>query len=175
MVKLNEKKSSKDIGFSGLGGFVSGLGTLIEKLGELAEKGEELRKSGEFEVPGTEGKMKGVYGFSVRTGIGGEEMKVEPFGNLHADKATGKAVVQEEREPLVDIFDEKNHVLVVIEMPGISEEDLHLKLEEDCLTVTAKKRDKKYHKEIELPETFSPDQMSHTCRNGIVEVKFMKK
>ncbi|MHC1725788.1 MAG: hypothetical protein AB9866_07260 [Syntrophobacteraceae bacterium] len=47
--------------------------------------------------------MKGVYGFSVNVGLGGEAPKVEPFGNLREDKRTGRSVVQEVREPITDV------------------------------------------------------------------------
>ncbi len=32
--------------------------------------------------------------------------------------------------------------------------------------------DKKYHKEILLPAVFAPEKMTHSCHNGILEVKF---
>jgi hypothetical protein len=57
--------------------------------------------------------VEGVYGFSVRTGPGGSEVKVEPFGNIKRDEKSGKTVVEEFREPVVDIFEEEDHILVV--------------------------------------------------------------
>ena len=51
-----------------LGGILGGLGGLIEKLGELAEAGEKLSKSGEFKDAG--GKLRGVYGINIKTGLG---------------------------------------------------------------------------------------------------------
>ena len=156
----------------GLGGFLGGLGTLIEKLGELAEQGQDLRRSGEFQD--SQGKVKGVYGFSVKVGLGDEGVTVEPFGNFRTDEQTGKTVVDEVREPLVDVFEEQDHVLVVAEMPGIADNDLHLELRDDVLTIAAARGDKKYRKELLLPAVFPPDKMSHTCRNGILEVKLSR-
>ena len=46
------------------------------------------------------------------------EIKVEPFGNVTKDKESGRTVVHEVREPLVDVFEEDDHVLVIAEMPG---------------------------------------------------------
>lgn len=171
---MSKRKPTKpdERGFMGLGGFLGGLGTLLEKLGELAEKGEELRRSGELHDP--EGKLKGIYGVSIKVGLGEEGMKVEPFGNVRKDEQTGKTVVDEVREPLVDIFEEPDHVLVLVEMPGVGAEDLQLELQDDILTVMAAKGQKKYRKEILLPTVFPTEKMSHTCRNGVLEVRFAR-
>ena len=109
---------------SGFGGVFKGLADLIEKLGDLADKGEALKK-GEGELHHRD--VKGVYGFSVKVGLGekgDKEVKVEPFGNIRQDEKSGDTVVQEVREPVVDVFEEEDHVLVVAEMPGISAEDV---------------------------------------------------
>ncbi len=171
---MAKHKPSKPIqqGFLGLGGFLGGLATLLEKLGELAEKREELHKSGEFRD--SQGKVRGVYGVSIRTGLGDQGVKVEPFGNVRKDEQTGKTVVAEVREPLVDIFEEPGYVLVVAEMPGISEGAFHLEVKDDVLTISATQGDMKYRKEVLLPAAFTPAQMSPTCRNGILEVKFSR-
>lgn len=159
----------------GIGGFLGGLSTLLEKLGELAEKGEELRRTGELHGTTAEGKkLQGVYGFSVKVGLDKDELKVEPFGNVHKDERTGQTVVDEVREPLVDVFEEPTHVLVVAEMPGVGEENIHLELADDILTITASRKDKQYRKEVLLPAAFTADKMSRTCRNGVLEVKFQR-
>lgn len=169
-------KKSEEGADMGLGGFLSGLGTLLEKLGELAEKGEELRHTGELRDLGPKDKVRGVYGFTIKTGLGGEpSVKVEPFGNVHKDEQTGKTVVDEVREPAVDVFEEADGVVVVAEMPGIGEEDARLELAEDVLSISAARGDKKYRKEVLLPAAFSAEQMSHTCRNGVLEVKLTRQ
>ena len=165
-------KGSKKGGFTGLEGFLGGLGSLIEKLGELAEKGQTLRKEGE--IRGPDDRVRGIYGFNIKVGLGDEGVKIEPFGNVRKDEETGRPVVQEVREPMVDVFEEETHVLVVAEMPGIGEADVHLDLKDDILTIHAARGEKKYQKEVLLPATFSPEQMAHTCRNGVLEVKLTK-
>ena len=156
-----------------LGGLFGNLGTLLEKLGELAEKGQELHES--REIRDSSGKTRGVVGFSIKVGLGDEGIKVERFGNVRKDEKTGRPVVEPVREPMVDIFDEKDHVLVVAEMPGVAEEDIQLEVKDDILILAAEKGNQKYRKEVLLPATFSAKDMSHTCRNGILEVKFTKQ
>jgi HSP20 family protein len=165
-----KRGSTSDAGF---GGVFRGLADLIEKLGDLAEKGEHLKKSGEFHHQ----DVKGVYGFSVKMGLGekgDQELKVEPFGNLRRDRQSGETEVQEIREPVVDLFEEKDHTLVVAEMPGISVKDVHLEVKEDLLTIYAEKKDKKYRKEILLPRSYSLEKMKVSCNNGILEIKCVK-
>ena len=157
-----------------LGAFLGGLGTFLEKLSELAAKGEELRKTGEIRGLDSEGRLRGIYGFNVKVGLGEEGVKIEPFGNVRKDEETGTAVVQEVREPMVDVFEEPDHVLVVAEMPGVAEEDVRLEIKDDILTIIAERGDKKYRKEVLLPGSIPAGQMSHTCRNGVLEVKLAK-
>jgi HSP20 family protein len=172
MAKRRSGKVAAEEGVVGLGGFFGGLGTLLEKLGELAETGGELHKSGE--IRGTDDKLRGVFGVNIKVGLGDEGLKIEPFGNLRKDKETGRPVVHEVREPMVDVFDEQDHVLLIAEMPGVSKTDVRIELEGDILTISAAKGDAKYRKEVLLPQTFTAAQMSYTCRNGILEVKLTK-
>src|SRR6266540_1846932 len=106
----------------GIGGILKGLGDLVEKLEEISESGESLSKTGE--IGGEGGQVKGIYGFTVKVGLGDDKPRVEPFGNLRKDAKSGHTVVQETREPLVDVFQEDDHILVVVEMPGISAGDV---------------------------------------------------
>ena len=172
MAKQEKKDTSGREGFMGIGKFLGGLGALVEKLGELAEKGEELGKSGE--IRDAEGKLRGIYGFNVKVGLGNDELEVVPFGNVRADAETGKPVVTEVRDPIVDVFDEETHILVVAEMPGVDEKDVRLELRDDLLDISAERGEMKYRKELILPTDFPESSMSHTCRNGMLEVKLVK-
>lgn len=158
----------------GLGGFLRGLADVVEKLGELAEKGQEISKTGEIRGRGPTKELRGIYGFNVKFGLGGEGVKVEPFGNIGKDKTTGRSVVREIREPVVDLFDEEDHILVVAEMPGVTEEDVRLDVEDDVLTIDAERGDKKYRKEVLLPGSFAKEKMVVSCNNGILEIKCLR-
>jgi HSP20 family protein len=88
--KRDEKKSEG--GFeSGLGGILKGLGDLVEKLGDLSESGGELSRTGEIHGAGKE--LKGIYGFTIKSGIGGDGPRIEPFGNIRKDRESGRSVV----------------------------------------------------------------------------------
>jgi HSP20 family protein len=157
-------------------GFLGGLANLVEKLGDLAEKGEQLKRSGDFDVQGEGKSFKGVYGFTVRTGLGGErdEVKVEPFGNIKRDEKTGHAVVQEVREPVIDLFDEPDQVILVAEMPGVADEEIKVELADDILTLRAGQGERSYYKEVVLPAHCSDSGVTVNSNNGVVEIRCAK-
>ena len=172
MSKRHDEKSSEG-GFElGLGGILKGLGDLVEKLGDLSKAGEQLSRTGEIQGPGKE--VKGIYGFTVKVGLGDDKPRVEPFGNIRQDRQSGHTVVQEVREPVVDIFEEDDHVLVVAEMPGITAEDVRVTVEDDLLTISAERGDKKYRKEVLLPASSTREKTQVACNNGVVEIKCMR-
>lgn len=154
-----------------MGGILSGLGGLVEKLGELAKTGEELKRTGQFQ---SASGAKGIYGFTVKVGLGEEEPHIESFGNIRKDEKTGQATVQEIREPVVDVFDEKDHVLIVAEMPGISAKDVEIEIKDDLLTISAAKGEKKYRKEVLLPASFKKENIKISCNNGVLEINCLK-
>ncbi len=158
---------------SSLGGFFGKLGDLVERLGELAEAGESLSHSGELKGLNPTGKLRGVYGFSVKTGLGDQgrqELKIEPFGNIHR-QPTGDPVVEETREPLVEVYEEEDHVLVLAEIPGVSKKDVQLELSKNRLTLSARRGETRYRKEVVLPGKLSADKMRWDCTNGILKIR----
>ena len=64
--------------------------------------------------------------------------------------------------------------MIVAEMPGVEEKDISINLKDDILQISAETREKKYHKEILLKESFTKDKMARTYKNGILEIKLMK-
>ena len=142
---------------------------MVEKLDDLSESGEHLSKTGEIRGDGQQ--VKGMYGFTVKMGLGDDQPRVEPFGNLRQDSKSGHTVVQEVREPVVDVFEEEKHVLVIAEMPGIGVKDVRVEVEGDLLTISAERGDKKYRKEVLLPESVPQEQIQITCNNGVVEIR----
>jgi len=106
----------------GLAGFSKALGIWSRNLGTWPRPASNCPDTGEIHGAGKE--LKGIYGFTIKTGLGDDRPLVEPFGNIRQDKESGHTVVQEVREPVVDVFEEDDHVLVVAEMPGVAKEDV---------------------------------------------------
>jgi HSP20 family protein len=154
----------------GLGGLFRGIGSLLDLVSRMAEEGaEEASRTGEVKALG--GKLQGVYGFSVRLGLGGRPV-IQQFGNIR--DAQGGAVVTETREPLVDVLEEEDQLSVIAEIPGVEEQDVVLHLEGDVLEIAATAQDRKYWKEVLLPWAVDPEPVHSSCRNGVLEVKYHK-
>jgi HSP20 family protein len=166
--KERKEEVTFDLGFSGL---FRGLGDFIDLLGEMIETGEEeVTRTGEFRIKGLGDKARGVYGFSVRTGVGGIP-RVERFGNIRTTEEG--PVVAEVREPLVDVFDEEQEIVVVAELPGVAEDEVRIEIQDDILSLETT-GERKYAKEILLPEPVDAATLQKTYKNGILELRLKK-
>lgn len=160
-----------DLGF---GNLFKGLGNFLDVVSELVEKAEEVQeKTGEF-TAGTTAKgepVRGVYGIRVSTLARGGAPKVDTFGNI---RTTEKGpVVDERRDPIVDVFDEDGAVLLVAELPGVADGDIEINVEGDILTLaTSGKR--RYAKEVLLPAAVDAATLQKSYANGILEVRVKK-
>jgi HSP20 family protein len=166
------KAGAAAAGLFGLENLFGMIGRAVEQLGEAAQKMEDgqYQKQGEFNVHGLGEKARGVYGVSVKMGLGGKPT-VQSFGNIHPT-AKGPEV-SEVREPLVDVFDEDKEVLVVAEMPGAQGPEIAVNVKNRTLTLEAKGTHR-YAKTIELPAKVKPEPLRKVYRNGLLEVRFAK-
>jgi len=173
--KASEDKEEVEFDFGigkiSFGGLFQGIGNLIDLVSKMEEEGKgEVRREGGF--TSSSGRVKAVYGFSIKTGLGGKPT-IEPFGNV---KKTPKGpVVEEERQPLVDVFDEKKHVLVIIELPGVEEKNISTQIKGDILTLSAVSSDRKYYKEVVLPKDVDASSLKSKYKNGVLEIRIEKK
>ena len=159
-----------DLGF---GDLFKGIGNFVDLISKMAEEGRgEVSETREFAGKGKLKDLKGVYGFSVKFGVGGAPT-VQSFGNV---KGTEKGpTVEEVREPIVDVFDEEKQIRVIAEMPGVEQEGIKVDLKDDILTINAESGDRKYSKEVLLPAKVVPDALSYSHKNGILEIKLSKE
>ena len=171
-VSMAEGRTRPEAGIEvSLGGLFKGIGSLFDLVTKMAEEGrEEYTQSGEAQALG--GKLQGVYGFSVKMGLGGKPV-IEQFGNIR-ETETGP-LVAETREPLVDVLDEGDRLLVIAELPGVDEKDIKLEVQEDILELTAETGDRKYVKEVLLPSAVDAASVQSSYRNGILEIRLAKK
>ena len=165
-----EKKTDADFDLFGLGGLFKGIEKLVDLAGKLDDKGG-ISKEGEINFDHIKKGMKGVYGFTINT-AGGGTPKVETFGNIKKTPEGPK--VDEEREPITDMFDEKNEIVVIAEMPGIDENDLKINLKEDILELSAASKNRTYRKELLLPVKVLQQNLRHKFTNGILEIRIKK-
>jgi HSP20 family protein len=161
-----EEKEPGQIPFKGV---MKNLGDLMKQVSRLIEEGGgEIERRGEMEGPG---ELKGIYGFTIKTGLGDGKPVVREFGNVRP--ARKGAVVEEVRDPIVDVFDEEKEVSVVAEIPGVEESELDLQVKDDVLIISTS-GDKKYQTEVLLPRAFAPEAMESSYRNGVLKVTFTR-
>jgi len=160
-----KEKPIVDFGL-GFGGMLKGLGEFIDTIATMAEEGRsEFEKVGEISFDKAK-KRKGMYGITVRIGGAGIPI-VEQFGTKPETDV---------REPLVDIFDEKDVVRVIAELPGVEESDIKTELEGTILTIRAVRGDRKYEKEIELPAAVAgKGALKSRYKNGVLEIELQKR
>lgn len=107
------------------------------------------------------------------------------FEKSKIDPETGEKILfswwligrqQEERrkETFLDIFDEEDHIDIVMELPGVQEKDILLKIGKDKLTVTADTLDKNYDEKVSLPAEVNPEQFTKKYNNNILEIRLEK-
>jgi HSP20 family protein len=91
--------------------------------------------------------------------------------------------------PKTDMYEEKGHLVVKAELPGIGKEDVDITLEGDRLTIKAEKKGEsaedtthhtreryygQYYRSVTLPYPVKEEKVSATMENGVLEIKLPK-
>lgn len=169
--KNTEEGKDSDFDILGFGGLFKGIEKLVDLAGKLQDE-KEINKEGEINLDHIKHGMKAVYGFTIKSAVGGGSPTVETFGNIK--KTPEGPMVEEEREPMTDIFDENEELVVIAEMPGIEEVDLKIERKGDMLEISAERNTRKYRKELLLPIKVEGVEMNSKYNNGILEIRFKK-
>ena len=158
----------------GLGGVFRGLSDLLQIAVEIAESSDAVSAAARRE--GAIGSPKGlhaVYGVSVRVGVHGAPV-VAPFGNVRQNERK-EPVIDDEREPLVDVLDEGEYFLVVAELPGVGADRVSWDLRDRTLTLGASADERRYFKKIQLLEPVEQQTAVSCYDNGVLQVKVWKR
>jgi HSP20 family protein len=119
-----------------------------------------------------------VYGYSMTIGPDGRP-KVREFGNVKSPFSSRgsftRPLVSSEREPLADVTNTDREVKVVVEMPGVSKENIKVNVYDNTLEVSTAGTGRKYHEVIEIPPETDIETVTSTYKNGILEIAFKKK
>jgi len=116
-----------------------------------------------------------MYGFNINIGPDGKPI-IDSFGNIKAKPYSGEPEVKKAREPLTEVNEEGDQIIVICEMPGVTKDDIELKASRDSLTISTKTKAKgrSYYKEVKLPSAINSDYARARYTNGILEVKLKK-
>ncbi len=136
----------------------------IEELFE--EEFEEFQKKKE--------SLRGPFVYGIRMEIGPDGIpRIEEFGNIR--RSGIKPKISEEREPLVDVFENDDQLVIVAELPGVEKDKINVKALEDKIVIRASDDYRKYYKEIELPKPVLPETAKAQFKNGVLEIKVKVK
>ncbi len=80
-------------------------------------------------------------------------------------------IVEEQKKELVEVFDEKNYVKIVMELP--ESKNINAEISENELIVTAEKSNEKICKKIPLPAP-AKEIIEKKYNNGVLEIKLKK-
>ena len=80
----------------------------------------------------------------------------------------------QEPKPLIDIFQENNYITIVAEIAGFNKETLKIRVKDQKITLSAKSKDRRYYKSLNLPKVVIPDVMYTKFKNGVLEIKLKK-
>jgi len=79
-----------------------------------------------------------------------------------------------EPEPLIDVLDEKDEVVVVAELAGFNSEDSKIHVKDQRLILSTATPSRKYYKSLNLPKRVIPSTMRTTYKNGVLEIRLRK-
>jgi HSP20 family protein len=182
--KAGEGSSPGDpdiVGAGGFAGIVDALRGLVTQLSQAAEAAkqategatpEEAQHTRTFSVGGKEAKM--VFGYTLRMGQDG--VSAEPFGDVPeapTRPASPQAAAAPARQPIVEMFEEGNAVVVVAELPGADPEGITCRVDGAHLLIETS-GERRYRKELTLPVSVRAEGLSQSFRNGILEVRLMR-
>ena len=108
-----------------------------------------------------------------------------PTGSESETLASGSFV------PAVDIYEDTQHIVLKLEIPGIREEDLDIRVENQTLTVRgerkfeAEENEENFHRierrfgsfvrSFTLPQTVDTESIQATYDNGVLKISIAKK
>jgi HSP20 family protein len=111
----------------------------------------------------------------------------EPYGPAGPEEA----LTTTSFAPPVDIYEDEHDITLKMEVPGIDEEDIDVRMENNTLTVQGVRKIEKEEKEenfrrverqygsftrsFTLPNTLDPEQVSANYEQGMLKIKLAKK
>jgi len=134
---------------------------MFKEMEDIEEALRNGKLEGEWDIKPIE--EPGVKGYVAR-------------GRFHFGKPESlklpKQIQDEVREPLTDVFEDKDNVKLYVELPGVEKDDIQLNVTEGHTEIKAKN----FFKSVELPtKDVESDKAVANYKNGVLEVTIPKK
>ena len=163
-------KSEDETGRNGFAKISRGLSDLFNFLSELDEN--KLPQRGTREKNG----MIIEYSFGKRTLAEGEPERAgeSPPEKSETVRRRAKPSGIEVLEPVTDMFDEPDEVVLLFEVPGVARKDINCVLDGDIMLLEAKTGERLYRKEILIEPKLATEAPRLRLRNGVLEARLAK-
>lgn len=119
-----------------------------------------------------EGSPK-VYGWTYKMGSDGKPVFQE-FGNVSKTPISKPEELPESREPLIDVQETNKQITVIAEIPGVSKDDVDLEVTNDSLIIRVDNPERRYYKEVKLPDEVDQDCGDAKFNNGVLSITLNK-
>ena len=109
----------------------------------------------------------------------------------HSPEGPEEALTTTTLAPPVDIYEDEHNIILKMEVPGIDEKDLDVRIQNNTLTVHGERKIEKEEKEenfrrverqygsftrsFTLPSSVDPGQISARCDKGVLNISLAKK
>ncbi len=142
-------------------------GNFDEEFEEMRERMNRLMERLMTGTPTLENEPV-VYGFSMKVDSDGKP-RIQHFGNTRTDEEAVST-----REPLTDIIEEEDKVRIVMELPGVRKEDIHLHATSKGLSIEVETENRKFSKHLDLPCEVKGESAKATYKNGVLQIILRK-
>jgi len=153
----------------GLEGLFQGIASILQTANDL------VAATGDDGAPIDVERTAGIPGARVTYGA---SLRVAPpyrRPRTVRQNARREPVIDDAREPIADVFDEGDHVIVIAELPGIETASVAWRVHDGRqVVIHAESADRKYVKTIDLPALVSGDAAACRCENGVMELRLWK-
>ena len=143
----------------------------LEKLGDLID--ETMQRAFENSSKDGPSGKNNFRGFSIRVGPDGKP-KIREINRGQSLPEDADFDEEDDFEPLIDFLEEEKVLVVLAQLPGISKDDIDLRVTDNCLTLTVDAEDFEWYDELKLPTKVNPKSARASYKNGVLEVKMEK-
>ena len=116
-----------------------------------------------------------VYGSTTTIGADGKPI-VREFGNVKPRMRAGsRPNILTERQLLSEVSTTDKEVIVAVELPGVSKEQIKIDANESQVDIKTEDPKRKYHEAIDLPAEVDINSVKSTFNDVLLEITFNKK
>jgi len=128
-------------------------------------------------------EMSKMYGDgdSKKPFFKGFKVGMNPDGSPHIEefsppkKKVKPANFAVQRKPCTDVIESEQDIAVTLEIPGVSRDQIDVRITEKKMTVRVNDASQPYTKVVEFSSRVDPEKTTATYKNGILDVVVLKK